>query len=201
MSCSENWRLGCRSEDDYPTNKSQEYNPPICSLALVVRIQQTVQYDLNKAKSYQRTATHFPSISSAPQPSQSQLSASNAAKSPKPSSSTSSNPPTSVQSTSIIATTYIHPSAQPLNQSSAKTYPSQLTSPHFPPKTGTTISLLLSPSQAICPGNSRTSATLNIFFSAAAVPHTPLPMAMLWHAGRPWNGPRSRVLGSERWTV
>ena len=128
------------------------------------------------------------------QSSQSQLSSSSLAKLPNPSSSTSSNPSTSVQSTSIIATTCPH-QYNPIFHTRTK-----LTSPLFP-TIGTTISLLLSPSHAICPGYSRTSSTLTILFWAAAAPHTPRPMAMLWHAGRPWKGPRMRVEGWERFRV
>lgn len=57
---------------------------------------------------------------------------------------------------------------------------------------GTTISLWLSPSHAICPGNSSTSGTSTVLPSAAAVPHTPLPKAIVWQATFPWNGPRIR---------
>lgn len=80
--------------------------------------------------------------------------------------STSSNPPTTAQSTSIIATVR-------------------------PPTTmGTTISLRDRASHAMCPGKSRTSCTSCVVWVWAAVPHTPRPKRMVWHATRPWKGAR-----------
>jgi hypothetical protein len=79
--------------------------------------------------------------------------------------STASKPFLTLQSMSIIATT-------------------------FPPtEIGTTTSLMLSPSQAICPGNSSTSGTSCVCCVEAAVPQTPRPKAMVWHATFPWKGP------------
>ena len=54
---------------------------------------------------------------------------------------------------------------------------------------GTTISLLLLLSHAIWPGNASTSGTSCVTLVAAAVPHTPFPKAMVWHAMCPWKGP------------
>lgn len=68
--------------------------------------------------------------------------------------STSSNPFSSAQSTSMIATTF----------------PFCII--------GTTISLLLLPSQAICPGYWSTSLTSCVFLPSAAVPQTPFPKEM-----------------------
>jgi len=86
--------------------------------------------------------------------------------------SRSSNPSVSPQSISIIATTF------------------SSSSPSLVCNIGTTISLLLAVSHAICPGNSSTSGTIWVSFFVAAVPQTPLPKVMVWHATCPWNGPR-----------
>jgi hypothetical protein len=57
-------------------------------------------------------------------------------------------------------------------------------------KIGTTISEALAASQAMCPGNSSTSATNWVVFVVTAVPQTPLPNLMVWQATLPWKGPR-----------
>lgn len=57
-------------------------------------------------------------------------------------------------------------------------------------KIGTTTSLLLSPSHAMCPGNSSTSGTSCVRPLAAAAPQTPRPKAIVWQATLPWKGPR-----------
>ena len=64
--------------------------------------------------------------------------------------------------------------------------------PTFAPSLiGTTISLRLSPSQAICPGNASTSLTSTVLPPpSAAAPHTPFPIRMVWHATFPMKGPR-----------
>lgn len=84
---------------------------------------------------------------------------------------------------------------QPPSQQNAREYQNQnrnkLTSP--PAKIGTTISLLLLASQAMCPGNSSTSGTTTVSRFSAAAPHTPRPNRISWHAGRPWKGPSQRV--------
>lgn len=103
---------------------------------------------------------------------QSQLLPSRSAKSSRYFLSKSSNPFSIVQSTSIIATTFFTP---------------------LPPalaRIGTTISLLLSPSQAMWPGNLSTSATSCVFCVAAAAPQTPRPNSIVWQATFPWKGPR-----------
>lgn len=63
--------------------------------------------------------------------------------------------------------------------------------------TGTTISLLEAPSHAMWPGNASTSGTSCVCFVAAAVPHTPRPKSMVWHATWPMKGPRMRLLPCE----
>lgn len=60
-----------------------------------------------------------------------------------------------------------------------------------PTKIGTTISLLLSASQAICPGKASTSSATTLSRFSAAVPQTPFPNRIRWQAGFPWKGPRS----------
>lgn len=65
-----------------------------------------------------------------------------------------------------------------------------------PQRIGTTISLRLSASQAICPGNANTSGTTTVSFLSAAVPHTPRPNRISWQAGFPWNGPSSSLYSS-----
>jgi hypothetical protein len=87
--------------------------------------------------------------------------------------STSLKPRSSAQSISMIATT-----------SPFKTI-------------GTTISLLESPSHAMCPGKASTSGTSWVSIFSAAVPHTPLPNLIVWHATFPWKGPRISCLGVE----
>lgn len=96
--------------------------------------------------------------------------------------STSSNPFSSVQSISIIATVYTYPKLahHPPTPTPEK---EKLTSP--PTKTGTTTSLRLSASHAIWPGNAITSSTTTVSFFAAAVPHTPRPKWISWQAGFP----------------
>lgn len=103
--------------------------------------------------------------------------------------SSSSNPAGSVQSTSMIATVY---RASATQRNTASTKESKLTSP--PTRIGTTISLRLLASQAICPGKLNTSGTITVSRFSAAVPHTPRPKRISWQAGRPWNGPSSRRL-------
>ena len=77
------------------------------------------------------------------------------------------------------------PSKRPRRGLSMSSTPSSV-----PPRSsGTTISEREAASQAMCPGNSCTSATTSVRRSAAAVPHTPRPSAMRTHAGLPWNGP------------
>lgn len=106
--------------------------------------------------------------------------------------SSSSKPEGSVQSISIMATVY------PISLASASNTRHSirriLTSPLT--RIGTTISLRLSASHAICPGNSSTSGTMRVFWLAAAVPHTPFPYRICWQAGLPWNGPSSRSCSS-----
>lgn len=135
---------------------------------------------------------------------QSQAWARNAAIDSKPSLSCSSKAEARVQSISMIATTYScrrHEKIRDIpfllkkknNASCEKMTGTRVL--HTSPLTsnGTTISLRLSPSQAICPGKLSTSATLTVVFCSAAVPQTPLPTLMAWHAGFPWNGPRTSV--------
>lgn len=97
-----------------------------------------------------------------------QLLATNAAKSSNPASSTSSKPPTTPQSISIMATTCSIPSAvlfsKPESHANVLTCP-----PHI---TGTTISLLLSVSQAICPGNSYVSHADGLLLSSCDAAYT-----------------------------
>lgn len=103
--------------------------------------------------------------------------------------SSSSKPLGSVQSMSIIATVY---------QDVSCVWDcgwNVLTSPFT--RIGTTISLRLSASHAMCPGNSSTSGTTTVSCLAAAVPQTPLPKRISWQAGLPWNGPRRRSWFSE----
>lgn len=62
-------------------------------------------------------------------------------------------------------------------------FPAQLTLPST--LIATTISLLLSPSQAICPGNASTSSTSKVFPFAATAPQTPFPILIVWQATFP----------------
>ena len=62
-----------------------------------------------------------------------------------------------------------------------------------PRSSGTTISEFDAESQAMWPGKACTSSTSTVSRRAAAVPHTPLPMAMRTQAGLPWNGPEHQL--------
>ena len=105
--------------------------------------------------------------------------------------SSSVKPDNSAQSISMIATTYLHVSLARVCCIKLSGY--RHTIPSW--MIGTTISLLLAPSQAMCPGNLSTSSTNWVTFFATAVPHTPRPMAIVWHATWPLKGPRINCFG------
>lgn len=122
--------------------------------------------------------------------SQSQHLANRAASRPSPSLSTSSKPFSTVPSTSNTATT---------TSSSCSSSPPSLPLPRTLTITDTTISLRLSASQAICPGNVLVSRTTRVFAVLNAVPHTPWPGRISWQAGFPWKGPRRRYGAEFSW--
>lgn len=93
--------------------------------------------------------------------------------------STWSNPFSTLQSTSMTPTTAFaslcFPSSGPIR------------------KIGITISLRLSASQAICPGKACVSGITKGRPDENAVPQTPWPGRIDWHAGFPWKGARMRL--------
>lgn len=121
---------------------------------------------------------------------QSQLSAKKAASCSRYFLSSSSKPEGSVQSMSMIATTY-YSLVRFSTQASWIVHTSPFT------RIGTTISLRLSASHAMCPGNSSTSGTTTVSRLAAAAPQTPFPKRISWHAGLPWKGPSRRSWSSD----
>lgn len=99
------------------------------------------------------------------------------------STSTWSNPFSTLQSTSMTPTT-------------TKAFFACLSCPSGPiRKIGITISLRLSASQAICPGKACVSGIKRGRLDENAVPQTPWPGWIIWHAGFPWKGARMRLWG------